>query len=84
MQYISATEAKQKLAAMLDAVQVEPVMIRRQNRDTAVVISPKEYERLRKLNIQEFQDFCDRVSQNARQKGLSEEKLNELLRDDDE
>jgi len=81
MQYISATEAKQKLAAMLDAVQAEPVMIRRQNRDAAVVISPKEYERLRKLNIEEFQSFSDRVSKKVEQKGLTEEKLNELLND---
>ena len=62
MQYISATEAKQKLAAMLDAVQAEPVTIRRQNRDVAIVISPKEYERLCKLSLKEFQSFCDRVS----------------------
>lgn len=81
MQYISATEAKQKLATMLDAVQAEPVMIRRQNRDAAVVISPKEYERLRKLNIEEFQSFSDRVSKKAEQKGLTEEKLDQLLND---
>lgn len=82
MQYISATEAKQKLAAMLDTVQAGPVMIRRQNRDAAVVISPKEYEHLRKLNIEGFQGFCDRISQKAEQKGLTEDKLKELLLDD--
>ena len=83
MQYISATEAKTKLAAMLDAAQTEPIMIRRQNRDAAVVISPKEYERLRRLNIEEFQEFCDRVGKQAKEKGLTEAKLNELLADDE-
>ncbi len=84
MQYISATEAKQKLAAMLDTAQVEPVMIRRQNRDAAVVISPREYERLRQLNIQEFQKFCDRVAVRAEEKGLTEEKLEKLLLDEND
>ncbi|MEM9895156.1 MAG: type II toxin-antitoxin system Phd/YefM family antitoxin [Bacteroidota bacterium] len=79
MQYISVTEAKQKLAAMLDAVQAQPITIRRQNRDAAVVISPKEYKRLRKLNIEEFQRFSDRVSKKAEQRGLTEEELNKIL-----
>ena len=84
MQYISATEAKTRLAAMLDAAQTEPVMIRRQNRDAAVVISPKEYERLRRLNIEEFQNFCDHVSQKAAENGLTASRLIELLADDSE
>ena len=84
MQYISATEAKTKLAAMLDAAQTEPVTIRRQNRDAAVVISPKEYKRLQGLNIREFKDYCDLVSKRAAERGLTEERLNELLADDSE
>lgn len=83
MRTISATEAKQKLAALLDAAQREPVMIRRQSRDTAVVLSPAEYDRLRGLNAAEFQSFCDRVSGNAADQGLTEEKLADLLADDD-
>jgi prevent-host-death family protein len=39
MRYVSATDAKQRLAALLDAAQREPVMIRRQNRDVAVLLS---------------------------------------------
>lgn len=81
MRSVSATEAKQNLAALLDAVQREPVMIRRQNRDTAVVLSPAEYDRLRGLNAAEFQAFCDRVSKEARARGLTEKKLNALLAD---
>ena len=46
MRYVSASEAKQRLAALLDAAQREPVTIRRQNRDVAVVISPTDYRRL--------------------------------------
>lgn len=79
MQYVSATEAKQRFAAVLDAVQREPVTIRRQNREVAVVISPEDYQRLRKNNIEAFQHFCDRVAANARAKGMTEEHFNKLL-----
>jgi prevent-host-death family protein len=41
MRYGLATDAKQRLAALLDAAQREPVMIRRQNRDVAVILSPQ-------------------------------------------
>ena len=75
MRYISATEAKQALAAVLDAAQREPVVIRRQQRDVAVVLSVQEYERLTALNIEEFQRFCDRLGEQARARGLTEEKL---------
>jgi prevent-host-death family protein len=76
---VSATEAKQRLAALLDAAQREPVMIRRQNRDVAVLLSPQEYDRLRALNTDEFQRFCDRIGERAAARGMTEEKLAETL-----
>ncbi len=79
MQYVSATDAKQRLAAILDAAQTEPVMIRRQNREVAVVLSPRDYDRLRGMNISEFEQFCDKVGKDAVKKGLTEEKLAEIL-----
>ena len=82
MRYVSATEAKQRLAALLDAAQREPVTIRRQNRDVAVLLSPQEYDRLRAVNIDEFERFCDRVAERAAARGLTEEKLTDLLADD--
>ena len=82
MRYVSATEAKQRFAAVLDAAQREPVVIRRQKRDVAVVLSPREYERLRALNAEEFQRFCDRVAERAAARGLNKDKLAEILADD--
>jgi prevent-host-death family protein len=79
MRTISATEAKQNLGALLDSAQSEPVTIRRQNRDIAVVLSAREYDRLRAINIDEFERFCDRVGQRAMASGLTEEKLAEIL-----
>ena len=79
MRYVSASEAKQRLAAVLDAVQREPITIRRQNREVAVVISPLDYRRLTTTNVAEFQRFCDRVSEAAQARGMTEDALNELL-----
>jgi antitoxin Phd len=80
MRYISATEAKQNFAAALDSVQRGPVVIRRQSRDQAVLISPQEYARLRGVAVADFQSFCDRVGEEAVAKGLTERKLAALLR----
>jgi prevent-host-death family protein len=79
VRYISATEAKQALAAVLDAAQREPVVIRRQQREVAVVLSMQEYQRLTALNIDEFQRFCDRIGEQVQARGLTEEKLAEIL-----
>jgi prevent-host-death family protein len=82
MRTISATEAKQGLASVIEAAAREPVVIRRQKRDVAVVLSMQEYERLVRLNVAEFQRFCDQVGASAKQAGMSETKLAELLADD--
>ncbi len=82
MRHISTTDAKQRLAALLDAAQHEPVAIRRQKRDVAVLLSPHEYDRLRGLNIGEFQQVCDRVASRAAARGLTESKLAGILADD--
>lgn len=81
MRYVSATEAKQGFAEVLDAAQREPVVIRRQKRDVAVLLSVTEYEKLTRLNIEEFQRFCDMVGERAAERGMTEEKLAELLED---
>jgi prevent-host-death family protein len=81
MRTISATDAKQRLAALLDAAQREPVLIRRQNRDVAVIMSAQEYERIRKINVEEFQRFCDRVGAEAVKRGMNGEILADILKD---
>jgi prevent-host-death family protein len=79
MRYVSATDAKQGFATVLDAAQREPVVIRRQKRDVAVLMSVAEYEKLTRLNVDEFQRFCDKIGERATARGLTEEKLTELL-----
>jgi prevent-host-death family protein len=82
MRYVSATDAKQRFAALIDAAQSEPVVIRRQNRDVAVLLSTQQHDRFRALNTEEFQRFCDRIGDRAAARGMTEEKLAEILADE--
>ena len=79
MQFVSATEAKQTFAAVIDKAQREPVIIRKQNREVAVIMSMEDYQRITRINIQEFQQFRENIGREAQERGLSEDKLNELL-----
>jgi len=81
MKSVSATDAKQKLAALLDAAQREPIVIRRQNRDVAVIMSAEEYERIRRANIAELERTMDRISSQAKARGLTPKILADILKD---
>lgn len=83
MKRIPATEAENKLGVILEVAQREPVVIRRQNRDIAVVLSMADYERLRGGNVQAFLDLRQQVAEEAAANGLTDERLNELLAGDD-
>lgn len=82
MKTVSATEAKQGLASVLEWAANEPVVIRRQKRDVAVVLSMREYERLAKLNLTQFQAFSQKIGDRAAAAGLTEEALTEMLKDE--
>lgn len=83
MEYVSATDAKKTLGAIIAKAQREPIIIQKQNKDAAVIISPQDYARLRQLNIEEFRIFRAKISAEAAKRGLTEEKLSELLASED-
>lgn len=83
MKYVAATEAKNRLGAILDDAQREPVVIRRQDRDIAVVLSMAEYERLRSGNVQAFLDLRNEIAVQAAANGLTDERLAEILTGDE-
>lgn len=79
MRTVSATEAKQKFAEIIDAAQREPVRIRRHERDLAVIISAEEYERIRKGRWAEVNRLATLVAGQAKANGLTEEILAQIL-----
>ena len=82
MKTVTATDAKQRFAALVDAAQREPVVVRRQNRDVVVVMSAEEYDRIRGANVAELNRLCERVSERAAARGLTDEILDNLLNAD--
>ena len=76
---LSATKAKQRFAALLDAAQRGPVRIQRHERDIAVLISPEEYEQLRQQHWAGFNRLAERASVEAQAHGLTEETLKAIL-----
>jgi len=83
MKRVPATEAKNRLGAILDDAQREPVVIRRQDRDIAVLLSMADYERLRNGNTQAFLELRNQIAAEAAANGLTQRRLNELLADND-
>lgn len=61
------SEIRQWLVLLLAAAQREPALIRRQRRAPT------------KQDLDAFERLCDRVGEQAAARGLTEEKLNELL-----
>lgn len=79
MRRVAATEAKNRLGAILDDAQREPVIIRRQDRDIAVVMSMADYERLREGNIHALLELRKQVADEAAANGLTAARLKALL-----
>jgi prevent-host-death family protein len=82
MQYISASNARAAFSDVIAKAQKEPVMIQRQHKNVAVMISSEEYEKLRRVRTRELDDLCRRASAYAKKQGLSEKKLAALLADE--
>ncbi len=82
MQTISATEAKQKFGALLDLSLREPVAIQRHDRNIAVLISPMDYEELRRFRVQELLRITERSGTYAEARGMTDELLEQLLADE--
>lgn len=83
MKSVPATEAKNRLGAILDEAQREPIVIRRQDRDIAVVLSMADYERLRSGNVRAFLELRNELADHATGAGLTAETLAGILNDAD-
>ena len=82
MKAIDEAEAQARLDEILDAAQRQPIVIRQQGIDTAVVLSIAKYERLRSDAVRAFLELRNDVAREANETGLTEEEIAELLRED--
>jgi prevent-host-death family protein len=83
MKSIDEAEARARLDELLDEAQRQPLAIRREGHEIAIVLSVAEYERLRVAAISEFLALRNNVASEASAAGLMDEQLTTLLNGDD-
>jgi prevent-host-death family protein len=83
MQVVSEPDMGQTFAAMLHLAEREPLIIQQQSQPVAVLMSIKDYERMRHINLDEFQLFREKLGRTAEEKGLTADILENLLDADD-
>lgn len=76
---VAANEAKQSFGNLLDQAQREPILIQKHQRSVAVILSSREYDRLRGVNVADFTAFCNHVASKAKKSGLTEKRLASLV-----
>lgn len=79
MKIMTISEAERAFDAVLESLADDSVVLKRGERDVAVVISIDDYEKLRRLKVEELLALCEEVGRDAEARGLTEERLAELL-----
>ena len=75
----TANDAKTRFGELLDRVQREPVQVTRHNRVVGVVVSPDDYEAMRRFYANRLRGT---LAGTARAAGLTQQELDRLLADD--
>lgn len=70
--YISIAEAHNRLSHWLNRVEEEPITVTRRGKPVGVIISPEEYERLRR--VQAYLQML-RLSNSLRESGVTAKEL---------
>jgi PHD/YefM family antitoxin component YafN of YafNO toxin-antitoxin module len=82
MKSIDVTEAQSRFDELLEEAQRQPIVIRQEGFDCAIVLSMREYDLLRADSVQAFIALRNEVAREASQAGLTEEAIDTLLSDD--
>lgn len=79
---MTANEAKTHFGQLLDKAQRQPVQVTRHDRVVGVMISAEDYEAMRRFYADRLITSMDSVAARAEAKGLTEERLAQLLADE--
>lgn len=79
---ITAREAKNRFGRLLDAAQTSPVCVTKMGRAVGVMMSMKQYERLRGAAWERLAATMDGLGREAAGRGLTDETLEALLADE--
>lgn len=82
MHLLTANYAKTQFGQMIDMAQKEPVHITRHNRIVGVMVSAQDYEDMRTFYANRLQSTLQATAAQARERGLTQDKLDELLSDE--
>jgi prevent-host-death family protein len=82
MRTISAIDAKNRFGQLLDAAQRAPVTVTKKGRPAAVVMSIEDYERFRGAAWKRLLETVETARKEAAGRGLTDERLDELLVDE--
>ncbi|MTH63645.1 type II toxin-antitoxin system Phd/YefM family antitoxin [Paracoccus shanxieyensis] len=69
MQTLSAKDAKYGFGRLIDLARAEPVAVAKHGRPVVVVLAIEEYERLKRLDVQEKNLAGEAASNNEEQEG---------------
>ena len=83
MQTFTANEAKTRFGELIDRVQREPIQITRHNRVVGVMVSAEDYRAMRAFYSDRLRHTLKDSAAEAAAKGLTDEKLEQLLADED-
>lgn len=83
MQTFTANEAKTRFGELIDRVQREPIQVTRHNRVVGVMVSAEDYHAMREFYADRLRRTLKQNAEEAAAKGLTDEKLEQLLADED-
>ena len=79
MRQISASEVRKDFARIMDTAQKEAIVVRKHDRDYVAIISMEDYEELIRLKNQRLKKLAKEIGQEAQEKGLTAEILQDIL-----
>jgi prevent-host-death family protein len=79
MQYVSASEVKNNLSAIIEAAKREPITVQKNGRNSVVIIATEDYDRITNINKTIFRDSIAAIQNEAINNGLTELKLGDIL-----